>query len=828
MLYTAGLSPPRDTYTPLEIDILPNHIMNRRRLKPRALHQDFVELLRQPLDPDEKLVPAVAELWEDERRRRAQRNLSLSEMAMMPAGGGMGGRNMEELGYKVEGKEYGKNIGGDWKISQELWAMLESRMEVERARKGRLTFERFAADAQAGKGGEKRKYDRVSSRATRVRADTDRLQWIMTTFEALSAHWPRLGAPKSSARSKRSRRSKASSVMAPSSPLARHGGASLPGAGALAHSSPGRSSPPLFEIKAELVDAENAIPNGQVMNSNGDDDIDSSEEEEEDNPFDAYAMSSQAMEIKVEVNPHMIARPVEAMDEDDEEEAFRALHAADARQHAEEAVRIRATQAPTKGDSSGDEGDFDDDELDQIFRDTVLGGYGSGPSTPHSRRGNGTATPTTRGSATSVSGGGIGSEARRGQRERMMRERAGLGDLSTIFDRSSVSLTPTPRPNPYDDRVTTPGRPHTPRSSEKVTPTSLVKNLFARNRVASPSETPTKRAAWPPVNTVILPPTKRSVVGWGTPSPEEAEDSTDSKPLEAVKTEHPASETEATDIKPSITEELVFPASDETRMLPPAGQKIPSNDQTNTTSGNESSGDQVLKRGPSPTYIDPQPVPPPVAQEEAPEVEQLPIQTSQDRPRKRVRMAEPFDEPENPFSMRSPANSSPIQRPSQASQRSQRSQLSQSSAHSKMSLLSSQSAPTSETTSINAPPVSDKAWAFHLRPPSVKEVMDTMESSGLDTVIYQEPFYSTPSDVPPRPKMFAGRMFNLKGNSTAELPEFEDSFGSLSRSSQVIRGRRAGPVKGAFGWEYGRPPPSVKHVEAWRKREDLELAEKGK
>lgn len=173
MLYTAGLSPPRDTYTPLEIDVLPNHIMNRRRLKPRALHQDFVELLRQPLDPDEKLVPAVAELWEDERRRRAQRNLSLSETAMMPAGGGMGGRNMDELGYKVEGKEYGKNIGGDWKISQELWDMLEARMEVERARKGCLSFERFAADAQAGKGGEKRKYDRVSSSHWRDLAEAD-------------------------------------------------------------------------------------------------------------------------------------------------------------------------------------------------------------------------------------------------------------------------------------------------------------------------------------------------------------------------------------------------------------------------------------------------------------------------------------------------------------------------------------------------------------------------------------------------------------------------------------------------------------------------------
>jgi DNA polymerase zeta len=68
MLYPPNLSPPKDTFTPLEIDILPHHILNRNRLKPRNLHQDFIELLHKPLDPDEKLVPAVAELWEDERR----------------------------------------------------------------------------------------------------------------------------------------------------------------------------------------------------------------------------------------------------------------------------------------------------------------------------------------------------------------------------------------------------------------------------------------------------------------------------------------------------------------------------------------------------------------------------------------------------------------------------------------------------------------------------------------------------------------------------------------------------------------------------------------
>lgn len=160
MLYPRSFGPPKDTFAPLEIDVLPHHILNRRRLKPRHLHQDFIELLHRPLDPDEKLVPAMAELWEDERRRRFAKGLSLSEKAMMPGSGGMGGRSRAELGY-LDG-EPKENIGGDWKISQELWAMIEERMSTERRKRGRLSFDRFSGDVRAGKDGEKVKYDKVS------------------------------------------------------------------------------------------------------------------------------------------------------------------------------------------------------------------------------------------------------------------------------------------------------------------------------------------------------------------------------------------------------------------------------------------------------------------------------------------------------------------------------------------------------------------------------------------------------------------------------------------------------------------------------------------
>lgn len=427
MIYPPALSPPKDTFSPLEIDVLPHQILNRLRLKPRQLHHDFVELLRQPLDPTEKLVPAVAELWEDERRRRAAKGLSLKEEAMMPRSGGMGGRTMDELGYKVEGRETQENRGGDWKISEELWEMLEDRMASERRKKGRTTFERFSMDVTAGKDGEKRKYDRVSLACAPVTVNgadvLTSFQWVMTTFDAVSAHWPeRARPPLSTQRSKRSRRAKASSAAVPSSPLPHFALKSSP-LGART-SSPVREPSPLFEIKVEAH--VGGLPNGQGGALTSDDADEYSSDEE--NPFEAIAMSqaSYTNDVQAEINPYAISREALQVDEDPEDEddvdAGRQRHEEDARQHAADSVRLRATQAPAGGDESEE---YDDEELDDLFRNTVLGGFYSPRGTPRRNGANGSATvtPTTAGTS------GVDLDERRAKREQRLREQAGLGDL---------------------------------------------------------------------------------------------------------------------------------------------------------------------------------------------------------------------------------------------------------------------------------------------------------------------------------------------------------------------------------------------------------------
>ncbi|OXV09392.1 hypothetical protein Egran_02843 [Elaphomyces granulatus] len=63
---------PKQSHCTLEVDICVQDIMNRLAIKERPLHDDFRERTN-PLSPEEKLVPSMAYLWQDETRRRKNR-----------------------------------------------------------------------------------------------------------------------------------------------------------------------------------------------------------------------------------------------------------------------------------------------------------------------------------------------------------------------------------------------------------------------------------------------------------------------------------------------------------------------------------------------------------------------------------------------------------------------------------------------------------------------------------------------------------------------------------------------------------------------------------
>ncbi|KAJ5396887.1 hypothetical protein N7509_005000 [Penicillium cosmopolitanum] len=62
----------KQSHCALEVDICVQDILNRSHVKERPLHHDFMEMLR-PAIINERLVPSVAILWEDETRRRKKR-----------------------------------------------------------------------------------------------------------------------------------------------------------------------------------------------------------------------------------------------------------------------------------------------------------------------------------------------------------------------------------------------------------------------------------------------------------------------------------------------------------------------------------------------------------------------------------------------------------------------------------------------------------------------------------------------------------------------------------------------------------------------------------
>lgn len=185
------------------------------------------------------------------------------------------------------------------------------------------------------------------------------MQWIMTVFDAVAAHWPK---PAKLTQTQKSRMSiKLSSQNEPSS-------------------SPQPSSPP-------------PIDSG----------------EEEPNPFElAVTQASQHERVEAEVNVEAVQSSAV---EDDEEDMELRQHEEAAKFHAKEGERFRATQQ-VKAE------EFDENDLDQLFRETV-----KGDETPQRSR---LATPTSRGS-TEVGTASTGT--RREKRYRRLAEQAGFGDL---------------------------------------------------------------------------------------------------------------------------------------------------------------------------------------------------------------------------------------------------------------------------------------------------------------------------------------------------------------------------------------------------------------
>ncbi|KAH9825066.1 hypothetical protein DFH28DRAFT_1077501 [Melampsora americana] len=119
----------KTSHCTLEIDCHVSAIMNRHIVQERALHDDFHELLGNPISGDEKLVHSVKELWEDERRRRQARGMT-------------GPHEVSESGPSSQ-RMYGKGEQPEWAMEPDHRQQIKALVDQDLRKRVETRFESF-------------------------------------------------------------------------------------------------------------------------------------------------------------------------------------------------------------------------------------------------------------------------------------------------------------------------------------------------------------------------------------------------------------------------------------------------------------------------------------------------------------------------------------------------------------------------------------------------------------------------------------------------------------------------------------------------------------
>ncbi|KAL4906856.1 hypothetical protein BDW74DRAFT_189968 [Aspergillus multicolor] len=113
----------KQSHCPLEADVCVQDILNRLEINERSIHHDFAEFLK-PMASNEKLVPSMAGLWQDEKRRR-KRKLGLEDPESSPF-------SIEDLvSFSSDPR---KNSQGDWIHKDEFQELVAQIAAEEKGR----------------------------------------------------------------------------------------------------------------------------------------------------------------------------------------------------------------------------------------------------------------------------------------------------------------------------------------------------------------------------------------------------------------------------------------------------------------------------------------------------------------------------------------------------------------------------------------------------------------------------------------------------------------------------------------------------------------------
>lgn len=111
-------------------------------------------------------------------------------------------------------------------------------------------------------------------------------------------------------------------------------------------------------------------------------------------------------------------------------------------------------------------------------------------------------------------------------------------------------------------------------------------------------------------------------------------------------------------------------------------------------------------------------------------------------------------------------------------------------------------------------------YQYHLPPPTLRELLNSMERYDIPSKIYRNPYYSKEADAPEKPREYAGLVFHLKGgDGIGNLEEWQGHDSRPSRDASSSRLDRTG----VGGWEFASVPPSVREVRKWLRDEKNRL-----
>ncbi|CAO1637149.1 unnamed protein product [Jaminaea pallidilutea] len=116
----------RTSYCELEMDVAAKHVLNRRALRARSIHHDFDEA--DNLGVNEKLVPSLTGLWEEESKRRQKEGLSKTPPAPDSS---------------KDVREYEQGESPQWMAEPRYRQLLEARLALEAKQGGRKPPQAF-------------------------------------------------------------------------------------------------------------------------------------------------------------------------------------------------------------------------------------------------------------------------------------------------------------------------------------------------------------------------------------------------------------------------------------------------------------------------------------------------------------------------------------------------------------------------------------------------------------------------------------------------------------------------------------------------------------